>query len=72
MLTQLEQARRTRGGADSIVGRTGNREAATKLFLSPKTVEFHLGRLYKLAVTSRIGLEQRFAELDSGSSLEER
>jgi DNA-binding CsgD family transcriptional regulator len=34
-----------------------NREAGATLFLSPKTVEFHLGRVYrKLGVRSRAGL----------------
>ena len=34
-----------------------NREAAAALFVSPKTVEFHLGRVFaKLAVTNRTQL----------------
>ena len=34
-----------------------NREAATALFVSPKTVEFHLGRVFaKLGVTNRTQL----------------
>ena len=37
-----------------------NREAAATLFLSPKTVEFHLGNTYrKLGVRSRAELVRR-------------
>ncbi len=37
-----------------------NREAAAALFLSPKTVEFHLGNIYrKLGLRSRAGLVRR-------------
>lgn len=37
-----------------------NREAAAALFLSPKTVEFHLGNIYrKLGVRSRTELVRR-------------
>jgi DNA-binding CsgD family transcriptional regulator len=40
-----------------------NREAATALFLSPKTIEAHLGRVYrKLGITSRGQLARIFAE----------
>ena len=39
-----------------------NKEAAAALFLSPKTVEFHLGNVYrKLAVRSRTELVRRVA-----------
>ena len=39
-----------------------NAEAATALFLSVKTVEFHLGRVYrKLGVRSRGGLTKALA-----------
>lgn len=39
-----------------------NREAATSLFLSTKTIEFHLGSVYrKLGVRSRTELARRFA-----------
>jgi DNA-binding CsgD family transcriptional regulator len=43
-----------------------NREAATALFLSPKTVEFHLGAVYrKLGIRSRSELARHFAALRS-------
>jgi DNA-binding CsgD family transcriptional regulator len=39
-----------------------NRQIGATLFLSPKTVEFHLGRAYrKLGITSRTELIRRFA-----------
>jgi DNA-binding CsgD family transcriptional regulator len=39
-----------------------NKEIGAALFLSHKTVEFHLGRVYrKLNLTSRAGLVHRFA-----------
>src|SRR5262249_2040105 len=39
-----------------------NKEAAARLFLSPKTVEFHLGHVYrKLGVRSRTELARRLA-----------
>jgi DNA-binding CsgD family transcriptional regulator len=40
-----------------IAAGCSTRQAATELFISPKTVEFHLGRAYrKLAVTNRAQL----------------
>ena len=49
------------------VGAT-NREVATALFLSPKTIEAHLGRIYsKLGLRSRTELAHRFAH-ESGES----
>jgi DNA-binding CsgD family transcriptional regulator len=45
-----------------------NREAAASLFLSPKTVEAHLSRIYsKLGVRSRTELAHRFASEGSPS-----
>ncbi len=45
-----------------------NREAAASLFLSPKTVEFHLGHVYsKLDLRSRAELA-RFVSLGSIAS----
>jgi DNA-binding CsgD family transcriptional regulator len=39
-----------------------NKEVAAALFLSPKTIEFHLGRIYrKLGLSSRAALARRFA-----------
>ena len=40
-----------------------NKEAAAALFLTPKTIEFHLGKIYrKLGVRSRTALARRLAE----------
>lgn len=42
-----------------------NRAIAQDLFVTLKTVEFHLGRIYrKLGISSRAELTERFAELD--------
>jgi len=44
-----------------------NKDVAAALFLSTKTVEFHLGRAYrKLGVANRTALAARFAELREG------
>ena len=52
---ELEIARLVAGGAT-------NREAATALFLSPKTIEAHLSRIYrKLRIRSRTELARRLA-----------
>ena len=46
----------------TVAGGATNREAAAALFLSPKTVEFHLGRVYrKLNVRSRSELAREVA-----------
>jgi DNA-binding CsgD family transcriptional regulator len=45
-----------------------NREAAATLFLSPKTIEAHLSRIYsKLGIRSRTELAHRFAQDSSGT-----
>jgi DNA-binding CsgD family transcriptional regulator len=69
--------RRTTGVADQLTpqefqialqvaeGKT-NREVGAALFLSPKTVEFHLTRTYrKLGIRSRAELVRRFTEAES-------
>ncbi len=49
-------------------GRT-NREAAAELFLSPKTIEAHLSRVYrKLGITSRTQLVRLLTERESDES----
>jgi DNA-binding CsgD family transcriptional regulator/tetratricopeptide (TPR) repeat protein len=46
-----------------VVGGASNREAAAALFVSPKTIEFHLGNVYrKLDVRSRTELVRSYAE----------
>jgi DNA-binding NarL/FixJ family response regulator len=46
-----------------------NREAAGALFLSPKTVEFHLGHIYrKLGIRSRSQLTRLLAERELSSA----
>jgi DNA-binding CsgD family transcriptional regulator len=48
---------------------TTNREAAGALFLSPKTIEFHLGHIYrKLGIRSRSQLTRLIAERDPSVS----
>jgi DNA-binding NarL/FixJ family response regulator len=45
----------------AAVGKT-NREIATELYVTPKTVEFHLRNVYgKLGVRSRIELARSYA-----------
>jgi DNA-binding CsgD family transcriptional regulator len=40
-----------------------NKEAAVKLFLSPKTIDYHLGNVYrKLGVRTRTQLSRRLAD----------
>ncbi len=49
--------------AMAVAGGATNKEVAAKLFLSPKTIEFHLGRVYrKLDIHSRIELANLAAE----------
>jgi DNA-binding CsgD family transcriptional regulator len=46
----------------AVAAGASNKEAAAKLFLSPKTIEFHLGHVYrKLGVRSRSELAGRLA-----------
>ena len=43
--------------AREVAAGATNREVAARLFLSPKTIEFHLGRVYrKLGIHSRTEL----------------
>jgi len=47
----------------AVAGEATYKEAAARLFLSPKTVEYHLGKVYrKLGITSGRQLAQRLAE----------
>ena len=49
--------------ARAAAGGATTREVAAELFLSPKTVEWHLGRVYrKLGVQSRAELAEALAE----------
>jgi DNA-binding CsgD family transcriptional regulator len=48
--------------------RKTNKEVGAALFLSHKTVEFHLGRIYrKLDMNSRAELIRRFAQEGGGA-----
>ena len=50
----------------TVAGGATNREAAAALFLSPKTVEFHLGRVYrKLNIRSRSELAREVASREA-------
>jgi DNA-binding CsgD family transcriptional regulator len=50
-----------------VAGGATNREAAAALFLSPKTIEFHLGHIYrKLGLRSRAQLAAVFAGAGEG------
>ena len=54
-------AQELRVALQAAEGKT-NKEIGAALFLSPKTVDFHLGRVYrKLELSSRAGLIKRFA-----------
>ena len=49
--------------AQVVAAGASNREAAARLFLSPKTIEFHLSRVFrKLNVRSRTELARALAE----------
>jgi DNA-binding CsgD family transcriptional regulator len=72
-----EARRRTPGSADvltpqemnvaiAVASGASNREVSSLLFLSPKTIEMHLTRIYrKLGVRSRSDLAARFARGDA-------
>jgi len=46
-----------------LVEEASNRDAASALYVSPKTIEFHLGNVYrKLGVRSRTQLARALAE----------
>ena len=52
-----------------VAGGATNREAAAALFVTPKTIEFHLGRIYrKLGVRSRTQMAVRLAHVNSVGS----
>lgn len=54
--------------ASQVAEGKANKEVAAALFLSPKTVEFHLSRVYrKLGVSSRAELVRRFAATGAGA-----
>ncbi|WP_067814038.1 helix-turn-helix transcriptional regulator [Nocardia inohanensis] len=56
---------REREVADLAAQGLSNKEIASRLYLSPRTVEDHLGRiLRKLGITGRAGIAHRLAELD--------
>lgn len=62
-LPDLTQQERT--VASLVAAGRSNKEVATELYLSVKTVQFHLTRVYaKLAIRSRSELAAKFAELD--------
>jgi DNA-binding NarL/FixJ family response regulator len=49
--------------AEAVARGATNKQVAAELFLSPKTIEFHLGRVYrKLGIHSRTELATLVAE----------
>jgi DNA-binding CsgD family transcriptional regulator len=61
--------------ARAVAAGATNKEVAAELFLSPKTIEFHLGRVYrKLEINSRTQLATLVAEgsLEANAETEER
>ncbi|MGZ5316561.1 MAG: helix-turn-helix domain-containing protein, partial [Solirubrobacterales bacterium] len=51
--------------ARAVAGGATNKEVAARLYLSPKTIEFHLGRVYrKLGIHSRTELATNVARGD--------
>jgi DNA-binding NarL/FixJ family response regulator len=50
-----------------VAGGASNTDVAAALFLSAKTVEYHLSKTYrKIGVSSRAALATRLAEASSG------
>jgi DNA-binding NarL/FixJ family response regulator len=59
--------------AEAVARGLTNREVAAELFLSPKTIEFHLGRVYrKLGIHSRTELATLVAEDRLGAKATDR
>ncbi len=57
--------------ARAVAGGATNKEVAAQLYLSPKTIDFHLGRVYrKLGIHSRTELATKVAkgDLENGST----
>jgi DNA-binding CsgD family transcriptional regulator len=53
-----------------VAGGATNRDAAASLFVTPKTIEFHLGRIYrKLGIRSRTQLSVRLSHGDPVSGV---
>jgi DNA-binding CsgD family transcriptional regulator len=66
---ELLTARELQVALTIVDGKT-NKEAAAALFLSPKTIEFHLGQIYrKLGVNSRTQLARTMRESQSPTSV---
>jgi DNA-binding NarL/FixJ family response regulator len=64
--------RREREVAELVARGCANKEIATRLYVSPRTVEDHLSRiLRKLGLSSRAGIARRFAERDGASMTQE-
>ena len=58
MQLTAQEAQIARLGADGL----SNPEIASRLFLSPRTVQYHLGKIFtKLGITSRVQLSRALA-----------
>lgn len=58
--------------AELVASGLANREVASRLFVSPKTVQYHLTRIYtKLGVRTRTELAARFAERPQAQPIQE-